>query len=238
MGSSFTLQAQDILVFKNGEVENVKVIEVNPAEIKYKKSSNPDGPTFIEKRSNIYSIKYQNGEVQNMTTTEKSKKNIPSRPSAYKDLSNFTNEIELYIGNLWGIGYQLRKDLNPYISWDIVGVSYISRFESPASIGLVNFRPLGIRFHTPAYGTIRGYAGLKLGYSYGYQKDSYTVITAYSGYEHLEKHTFFYKEHLFGLDFCTGIQFHKNIAVGYNLNFITNNEVKLLNHMAMISFIF
>lgn len=66
VASSFTMNAQDILVRKGGEVENVKVIEVSPTEVKYKKNSNPDGPVFIEKRSNIYSIKYQNGEVQSL----------------------------------------------------------------------------------------------------------------------------------------------------------------------------
>ena len=46
--------AQDVLVRKGGEVENVKVLEVSPTEVKYKKSNNEDGPIFIEKRSNIY----------------------------------------------------------------------------------------------------------------------------------------------------------------------------------------
>ena len=71
--SSFTLNAQDILVKKGGEVENVKVLEVSPTEVKFKKSNNPDGPVFIENRSNLYSIKYQNGEVQLFEEKEKSK---------------------------------------------------------------------------------------------------------------------------------------------------------------------
>ena len=61
---SLSMSAQDILVRKNGEVENVKVLEVSPTEVKYKKSNNEDGPVFIEKRSNLYSVKYKNGEVQ------------------------------------------------------------------------------------------------------------------------------------------------------------------------------
>ena len=62
--SFLSLHAQDILVRKGGEVENVKVLEVSPTEVRYKKSDNPDGPVFVEKRLNLYSVKYQNGEVQ------------------------------------------------------------------------------------------------------------------------------------------------------------------------------
>lgn len=64
VASSFSANAQDILVRKGGDVENVKVLEVTPAEVKYKKANNVDGPTFTEKRSNILSVKYENGEVQ------------------------------------------------------------------------------------------------------------------------------------------------------------------------------
>lgn len=64
MASSLAASAQDVLVRKNGDVENVKVLEVTPTEVKYKKASNPDGPTFSDKRSGLISVKYANGEIQ------------------------------------------------------------------------------------------------------------------------------------------------------------------------------
>ena len=236
--SSFTLNAQDILVKKGGEVENVKVLEVSPTEVKFKKSNNPDGPVFIENRSNLYSIKYQNGEVQLFEEKEKSKNTVSLPPSIYANPPKFTHEAELFIGDGWGLGYQLRKDFNQYVGWDIIGVSYMTHFESPGNIGLVNIRPLGVKAYTPAYKAIRGYAGLKLGYSFGYEKYYYNEYFHINNQTYFETHSRYDKEHFFGLDFSLGVQFHKNIAIGYNLNYITNSDGGLVNHMAKISFIF
>ena len=51
----------DIIVLNNGEEIEAKVLEVGLSEVKYKKCDNPDGPVFIESRSTIFMIKYQNG---------------------------------------------------------------------------------------------------------------------------------------------------------------------------------
>ena len=236
--SSFTLNAQDILVRKGGEVENVKVLEVSPTEVKFKKSNNPDGPVFIENRSNLYSIKYQNGEVQLFNEKVKRERTRSLPPSIYSNPPKFTHEVELFIGDGWGAGYQLRKDFNQYIGWDIIGVSYMTRFESPENIGLVNIRPLGVKAYTPAHKAIRGYVGLKLGYSFGYEKDYYNKYFYINDNIYYETHSLYYKEHFFGLDFSLGVQFHKNIAIGYNLNYITNGDGGLTNHMAKISILF
>lgn len=236
--SSLSTNAQDILVKKGGEVENVKVLGVSPTEVKFKKSNNPDGPVFFENRSNLYSIKYQNGEVQLFEEKEKSKNTVSLPPSIYANPPKFTHEAELFIGDGWGLGYQLRKDFNQYVGWDIIGMSYMTHFESPGNIGLVNIRPLGVKAYTPAYKAIRGYAGLKLGYSFGYEKYYYNEYFHINNQTYFETHSRYYKEHFFGLDFSLGAQFHKNIAIGYNLNYITNSDGGLVNHMAKISFIF
>ena len=235
---SLSAFSQDILVRKNGDAENVKVLEVSPAEVKYKKSSNLNGPIFTEKRTDIYSIKYENGEVQSFNTSEKQNLKLSSASSAYNEVKKFNHEIDLFIGNGWGLGYQLRKEFNPYIGWDIAGVSYMTEFKSPGKIGLLNFRLLGVRLFTPAYKTIRGYAGLNLGYSLAYLRD-YEYNTYIEGiWVYTDKRTDYLIDHLFGLDFSVGVQVHKNIALGYNLNFITNDGGNTKNHMAKISFIF
>jgi hypothetical protein len=235
---SLSAFSQDILVRKNGDAENVKVLEVSPAEVKYKKSSNLNGPIYIEKRTDIYSIKYENGEIQSFNTNEKNGLKLNPASSVYNDVKKFNHEIDLSIGNGWGLGYQLRKEFNPYIGWDIAGVSYMTEFKSPGKIGLLNFRLLGVRLFTPAYKTIRGYAGLNLGYSLAYLKH-YEYNTYIKGeWEYTDKRTDYLIDHLFGLDFCVGVQVHKNISIGYNLNFITNYGENTKNHMGKISFIF
>ena len=88
IASSFSLQAQDIIVLKNEVIDNVKVLEVNPSEIKYKKSSNSDSLIFSEKRSDIQMIKYQNGDVRTF------------KDSRYRELiakKKFTHEADLYM---------------------------------------------------------------------------------------------------------------------------------------------
>jgi hypothetical protein len=59
--SSFITFSQDIITKKNGEDLNVKITEVNQTDIKYKKSGNPSGPTFIISKSDALMIRYEDG---------------------------------------------------------------------------------------------------------------------------------------------------------------------------------
>lgn len=58
--------AQDLIVLNSDAVEEmqVKVVEVSDSEVKYKKWSYQDGPTFSLSTDKILYIKYQNGEKQ------------------------------------------------------------------------------------------------------------------------------------------------------------------------------
>lgn len=128
----------------------------------------------------------------------------------------FTNELDFYIQNGWGLGYQLRREFSPYIGYNAFGISYMSGFNSPADFGEVNLRLLGFRVYTPSYNSIRGYADLNTGYTFSY----------FSGET----------SHHFGLDFGVGVQVHKNIAIGYNLHFTTPGNAK--SHWGRIAFLF
>lgn len=61
--SLFSIKAasQDILVMRNGDEIVVKVLEVSPETVKYKKWGNLDGPEYSEYKKNIFMIKFQNG---------------------------------------------------------------------------------------------------------------------------------------------------------------------------------
>jgi hypothetical protein len=54
--------AQDVVIFKNGEETEAKVEEVSRDSIRYKKASNPDGPTYSVPVSDVFMIKYANGK--------------------------------------------------------------------------------------------------------------------------------------------------------------------------------
>ncbi len=55
--------ADDIIVLRNGNFINGKVIEVTSNQIKYKKATNPDGPLYSLEKNEVLSIKYENGDI-------------------------------------------------------------------------------------------------------------------------------------------------------------------------------
>lgn len=54
--------AQDVIVNKDGSTILSKIIEVNSSDIKYKKFSNLDGPTYTINKSDVVSVNYENGD--------------------------------------------------------------------------------------------------------------------------------------------------------------------------------
>lgn len=60
--------AQDGIVKKDGSTILSKVLEVNTSEIKYKKYSNLDGPTYTILNTELLSINYKNGESEKFTS--------------------------------------------------------------------------------------------------------------------------------------------------------------------------
>ncbi|MFR3328886.1 MAG: hypothetical protein ACLTSL_01750 [Odoribacter splanchnicus] len=54
--------AQDVIVKKNGDEIQAKVLTVSGSEVGYKKWSNQEGPTYTLSRQEIFMIKYINGD--------------------------------------------------------------------------------------------------------------------------------------------------------------------------------
>ena len=57
-----TAQAQDVIVKKDGSTILTKVLEVNQLDIKYKKFSNQNGPTYTINKSEVMAINYEGGD--------------------------------------------------------------------------------------------------------------------------------------------------------------------------------
>ena len=53
--------AQDTLTKRNGDELLVKVVEITPAEVKFRRADNPDGPLISVWRSDVFMIRYANG---------------------------------------------------------------------------------------------------------------------------------------------------------------------------------
>ena len=56
------VHAQDIIVKKDVNTIVSKVLEVNASDVKYKKYSNLDGPTYTISKAELLSINYKNGD--------------------------------------------------------------------------------------------------------------------------------------------------------------------------------
>lgn len=59
IGSCFS---QDIIILKNGEEIEAKVTEILTNDIKYKRASNPTGPTYTIPVSKVFMIRYESGD--------------------------------------------------------------------------------------------------------------------------------------------------------------------------------
>lgn len=67
--AAFAAEAQDMIVKRNAQAEEIpaKVIEVGENQIRYRKFSNPDGPIYTISRSEVFFIRYENGEKEVIT---------------------------------------------------------------------------------------------------------------------------------------------------------------------------
>ena len=59
-----TINAQDVIVKRDGSTILSKVTEIGLNEVKYKKFSNQTGPIYSILKSDILSINYENGEKE------------------------------------------------------------------------------------------------------------------------------------------------------------------------------
>ena len=60
--SALNVAAQDIIVMKNGDEVEAKVTKVGTTEVEYHKWSNQDGPVYSVAKSDVFMVKYKNGE--------------------------------------------------------------------------------------------------------------------------------------------------------------------------------
>ena len=59
-----TVAAQDLIIKADASKVEAKVTEITPESVRYKRFSNPDGPTYVLPVSEISYIQYANGEKE------------------------------------------------------------------------------------------------------------------------------------------------------------------------------
>ena len=100
------IQAQDLIINRNGEDLQAKVLEITQTEVKYKKSDNLTGPTYILPKSDILMIRYENGtnevfaQPENQATTDERSISTNIQPNMpykyYKDMYNHRLYVPRY----------------------------------------------------------------------------------------------------------------------------------------------
>ena len=94
---SINLLEQDIITLTNGDEIQAQVIEINTTEISYKKFENLQGPTYKVLKSEVFKIKYPNGNQDIITSLE----NNTSRVDNSKDNKlKFNNSFRFYMDNV------------------------------------------------------------------------------------------------------------------------------------------
>ena len=156
--------------------------------------------------------------------------------------SKLVKQVDIYLQDKWGVGFTLRKESSSRFGWNFLGASYMSGWhdcECPKKFGIVNVRPIGLRYNIPIRGNFKFYAEGMPGYSFVYHETKY-IYMMWGGeipYYKTDK----YKSHCFGLDVSAGFQVLKNLSVGYNYTFlatINDNTDNYHIHWARISLMF
>jgi len=64
MGGVFSVNAQDLIILRDGNIIEARVLEISPTEIRYRRFDHLDGPIIVIMAANVLSIRYENGRTE------------------------------------------------------------------------------------------------------------------------------------------------------------------------------
>ncbi len=93
--------AQDIIITRKGEEISVKVIEISPSLIKYKKYNNLEGPIYSMQKDDVFMINYKNGtkdifNLENSSAPNEDQKTVNQNRKTYDINTNLLNYKKVY----------------------------------------------------------------------------------------------------------------------------------------------
>lgn len=86
--------AQDVIIKRNGDEIQALVTEINNQNVKYKKYSNQDGPTYSLPVSDVFMIRFENGEKEVFSPAVSGPEITVEKGLKYKDLKDMYNSKE------------------------------------------------------------------------------------------------------------------------------------------------
>ena len=80
LGGLLSVNAQDMIVLRDGNLIGGKVMEISPTEIRYKRSDNLNGPMIVIPKDRVLSIKYENGVLDIISASPPAGSNGAQQP--------------------------------------------------------------------------------------------------------------------------------------------------------------
>jgi TM2 domain-containing membrane protein YozV len=87
------MNAQDIITKMDGEEISAKIFEISIDNVQYKRFNNESGPTYTLSKSEIYSIKYENGDKDSWRTLPAKRLSIRLTPTDASPKSKTEREV-------------------------------------------------------------------------------------------------------------------------------------------------
>ena len=222
--------SQDLIIMKNGNLIEAKILEISPSEIRYKRINHLDGPTIVILAADVLSVRYENGrqEIINAVPAAGQTTQAANSQNTAIDPNKFIFGVNANAGGLinilgggvgTGINFELGKgkfnsEINIMFPYGGIGILVTFNGFFPSRIG---------GFY------IGGGIGFSL-YEY-YYSGRYETEIAFSlplglniGYKFVTKSGLFFRTGAFtGLDFIAlgrgdfPIYFKPDLAVGWTM---------------------
>ena len=130
-----SVNAQDVIVTKEGKKINAKVTEINENDIRYKNFDNLDGPSYFMKKSEISTILYQNGKVDVFNTNTTNNNTTTTPPTNYNTIPTQTTNVEKE-GYTYEDLYSARRLRNAGITCFSIGAAFLVAGSVLTGIGI------------------------------------------------------------------------------------------------------
>lgn len=120
--AALNVAAQDVVVKKDGSTILAKVLEVNQDNIKYKKFSNQNGPTYTINLSDVMSVNYENGEKEDYSNSSNTQNNSSESKEIVQNAASNNSELL----NLYAKDYHLNPSYKIKDKETLSGIAFLS----------------------------------------------------------------------------------------------------------------
>ena len=149
----FSANAQDLIILRDGNTIEARVLEITPAEIRYKRFDHLDGPTYTILAVSVLSIRFENGRTEiinappqpvSITPSDTTRQADTQEENIFNSNTRF-NTLGLSLGYLGvsNIGFSFNGTVSPgpYTFFDFnLGLGF-SNFSLNANAGFNGFVP-------------------------------------------------------------------------------------------------